>query len=249
MDSGFLLAVASEQLGKQALGMTAAGPSLAPEERREAKEFAEQIGAMHEFVDAGEIEISDYVANGPDRCFHCKTALYATAERVRKERGFAHVVNGTNVDDLGDYRPGLDAAMQAGAKSPLLDVGFNKAEVRKAAKLLGLGLWDKPAAACLASRLPYGTEVTPERLAQVAGFEQDLKKLGFRVVRVRHHELIARLEVGVDELSKMVEPSCRKRVYEAGKRHGFSYVTLDLGGYRMGSHNEVLDGKHLRIIP
>jgi pyridinium-3,5-biscarboxylic acid mononucleotide sulfurtransferase len=249
LDSGFVLAVAHEQLGSLAVGLTAAGPALAPAEQEDAASFATQLGAAHEVVDAGEIQVADYVANGPDRCFHCKSALYRVAEQFRQDRGLAHVINGTNLDDLGDYRPGLEAASKAGARSPLVDVGFRKAEVRAAAKTLGLRLWDKPAAACLASRIPYGTEVTPERLAQVAGLEHDVKALGFRVVRVRHHDTIARLEVGADELARVVEPENRQKVYDAGKRHGFAYVTLDLGGYRMGSHNEVLDGRRLRTIP
>jgi uncharacterized protein len=249
LDSGFVLAVAHEQLGPRAIGLTAAGPALAPSERDDAITFAKQIGASHEIVDAGEIDVPDYVANGPDRCFHCKSSLYRVAEAFRSERGIAHVINGTNLDDLGDYRPGLEAAKNAGARSPLVDVGFHKEEVRQAAKQMGLRLWDKPAAACLASRIPYGTSVTAERLAQVAGLEEEIKSLGFRVVRVRHHETIARLEIGADELDKIVEPACRRQVHEAGKRHGFSYVTLDLGGYRMGSHNEVLEGRRLRTIP
>ncbi len=249
LDSGFVLAVAHEQLGLRAVGLTAAGPALAPSEREDAAAFAKQIGAAHEIIDAGEIDVTDYVANGPDRCFHCKTALYVAAERFRKDRGMAHVVNGTNLDDLGDYRPGLEAAKNAGVRSPLVEVGFHKADVREAAKLMGLRLWDKPAAACLASRIPYGTAVTPERLSQVAGLEAEIRALGFRVVRVRHHDAIARIELGADELARMLEATCRTQVFEAGKRHGFSYVTLDLGAYRVGSHNEVLDGRHLRTIP
>lgn len=249
LDSGFLLAMAHQQLGDRAIGLTAAGPALAPSERNDATVFAGTIGARHVVVDAGEINVANYVANGPDRCFHCKTALYVAAERVRREHGLRYVCNGTNVDDLGDYRPGLDAARDAAVRSPLVDVGFRKDDVRAGARELGLVLWDKPAAACLASRIPYGTTVTPERLTQVSGFESDLKALGFRVVRVRHHDTIARLEIGSDELGRMMDEDCRRRVFEAGKRHGFVYVTLDLGGYRMGSHNEVLHGRHLRTIP
>jgi len=249
LDSGFVLAVAHEQLGPRAVGLTAAGPALAPSEREDAAAFAKQIGATHEIIDAGEIDVKDYVANGPDRCFHCKTALYVAAERFRKDHGLAHVVNGTNLDDLGDYRPGLEAAKNAGVRSPLVEVGFHKADVREAAKRMGLRLWDKPAAACLASRIPYGTAVTPERLSQVAGLEAEIRALGFRVVRVRHHDAIARIELGAEELARMLEPTCRTQVNDAGKRHGFSYVTLDLGAYRVGSHNEVLDGRHLRTIP
>ncbi|HQF25198.1 MAG TPA: ATP-dependent sacrificial sulfur transferase LarE [Polyangiaceae bacterium] len=248
LDSGFTLAVAHEQLGHHAVGLTAAGPALAPRERDDAIAFARQIGADHEMVDAGEIGVADYVANGPDRCFHCKSALYVAAERYRQQRGFRHVINGTNLDDLGDYRPGLEAAKRANIVSPLVDVGFTKSEVREAARLLGLRLWDKPAAACLASRIPYGTAVTSKRLSQIAGFEAELRDLGFRVVRVRHHDTIARIEVGEDELAAMADPTTRQRVHDAGKRYGFSYVTLNLGAYRVGSHNEVLDGRRLRTV-
>ena len=249
LDSGFVLAVAHEELGDRAIGLTAAGPALAPSEKLDATRFANQVGAAHLFVDAGESRLVDYVANGPDRCFHCKSALYRMAEQVRRERGFAHVVNGTNVDDLGDYRPGLDAAKRAGVQSPLLDSEFRKSDVREAAKMLGLELWDKPAAACLASRIPYGMQVTPERLTQIAGLEQDIKHLGFRIVRVRHHDTIARIELGQDELDQVADPNVRDRLVAAGKHHGFAYVTLDLCGYRTGSHNEVLDGRKLRTVP
>ena len=249
LDSGFLLAVAHEQLGCRAAGLTAMGAALAPSESDEARSFASRIGVAHVMVDAGEGEVEGYVANGPQRCFHCKTALYVAADRYRTECGFAHVVNGTNLDDIDDYRPGLDAARNAGVKSPLLDAGFRKEDVRAGAKLLGLPLWDKPASACLASRIPYGTEITPARLAQVASLEAEIKSLGFRVVRVRHHEAIARIELGLDELARACDPACRSRLVEAGKQAGFLYVTLDLGGYRVGSHNESLVRRKLPVLP
>ena len=152
------------------------------------------------------------------------------------------------MDDLGDYRPGLEAAKQAGVGSPLVDLGFTKADVRAGAAAIGLPIWDKPAAACLSSRIPFGTSVTRERLAQIGGFEAALKALGFRQVRVRYHDPIARIELGGSEIARAADSPTREQIVEAGKHHGFRYVTLDLGGYRMGSHNEVLIGKSLKIL-
>jgi uncharacterized protein len=248
VDSAFVLAVAHAELGAAAVGMTAVSPSLAPAEKEEAIAVAAQIGADHRLVETHEIDDPSYAANASDRCFHCKSELYRVAADRRAAWGLAAIVNGTNLDDLGDYRPGLEAAREAGVVSPLVDAGFTKADVRAGAALLGLGIWDKPAAACLASRLPYGTSVTRERLAQIGGFEAALKQLGFRQVRVRYHAELARIELGADELARAADPAVRGAIVEAGKKHGFRYVTLDLGGYRTGSHNEVLVGKALRIV-
>ena len=162
--------------------------------------------------------------------------------------GLAHVANGTNTDDLGDYRPGLKAAKDAGVEDPLVETGFSKADVRAGAASFGLSIQDKPAAACLSSRIPYGTSVTRERLAQIGGFEAALKALGFRQVRVRFHDETGRIEIALDEMPRAAEPGVRAEMLASGKRHGFRFVTLDLGGYRMGSHNEVLVGKSLRIV-
>jgi pyridinium-3,5-biscarboxylic acid mononucleotide sulfurtransferase len=248
LDSGFVLAVAHRVLGDRAVGLTATGPALSERERTEALAFAERLGARVELVDAGEINAPGYVANGPDRCFHCKSALYETARTVSGRLGLAAIANGTNVDDLGDYRPGLDAARQHGVASPLLDCGFGKAEIRAAARGLGLELWDKPSAACLASRIPYGTAVTQERLGQIAGFEQELKDLGLRTVRVRHHDTVARIEVDAQDILRLATSPMREDVVEAGRRNGYAYVTVDLTGYRTGSHNEVLVGRRLKTI-
>lgn len=248
IDSALVLAVAHEQLGDQALGITAVSPSLAPSEREGAESIARWIGARHEFIDSHEIERPGYVANGPDRCFHCKSELYDIARRKLEQVGFAVILNGTNRDDLGDYRPGLVAARDAGVRSPLVDLGFDKAAVRAVAEELGLPIWNKPASACLSSRIPYGTAVTRERLAQIAAFEEDLHALGFTQARVRWHGKIARLELTLAELPRALEPAVRSLLVAAGKRHGFNYVTLDLEGYRVGSHNEVLPGNALRIV-
>ncbi|MEO6602511.1 MAG: ATP-dependent sacrificial sulfur transferase LarE, partial [Polyangiaceae bacterium] len=242
------LAIAHAELGPRAVGMTAVSPSLSPSEKEDAARIATQLGADHRFVDSHELERPGYVQNGPDRCFHCKSELYDIAEAKRKEWQLAAVVNGTNRDDLGDYRPGLEAAKNAGARSPLVEAGMTKSDVRAAAQAIGMTVWDKPAAACLSSRIPYGTSVTTERLAQIAGLEAALKSLGFRQLRVRWHEKIARIEVALTELELMLAPGVREAVVAAGKQHGFQYVTLDLGGYRTGSHNEVLVGRTLRIV-
>jgi pyridinium-3,5-biscarboxylic acid mononucleotide sulfurtransferase len=248
VDSAFVLAVAHAELGARAVGMTAVSPSLAPAEREEAIDVARLIGADHRLVESHEIDDPSYIANGPDRCFHCKSELYTIAKKKREEWGLAAILNGTNTDDLGDYRPGLTAAADAGVVSPLVELGFTKADVRAGAAAMGLPVWDKPAAACLSSRIPYGTSVTRERLEKIGGFEADLRRLGFRQVRVRYHDDLARIELDAGELLRAAEPSVRGRIVEAGKKHGFRYVTLDLGGYRMGSHNEVLVGRSLKIV-
>lgn len=253
IDSAFVLAVAHEQLGDRAVGMTAVSPSLPASEREDAARVARKLGARHECVESHEIERPGYAANGPDRCFHCKSELYRIAELKRRDWDLAHILNGTNLDDLGDYRPGLQAAQDAGAKSPLVEAGMTKADVREAARLIGMEIWDKPAAACLSSRIPYGTAVTRERLRQIEGFEADLRTLGFRQVRVRWHDQIARIEVDLDELETLLQGDARTQVVERGKSHGFRYVTVDLGGYRTGSLNEVLVGtdssrRTLRVV-
>jgi uncharacterized protein len=256
VDSAFVLAVAHRVLGERCIGMTAVSPSLADFERADAIALAAQIGARHELVASNEIEDEDYAKNHVDRCFHCKSELYRVSDKMQRQWGLAFSVNGTNLDDLGDYRPGLEAAKAAGARSPLVEAGFTKAEVRRVAQLLGLPVWDKPAAACLSSRLPYGTRVTRERLTQIGALEADLHALGVRQARVRWHALggtegtressMARIEIGKDEMEAAF--AARDVIVEAGKRHGFAYVTLDLAGYRTGSHNEVLD-RSRRSLP
>jgi len=248
VDSAFVLAVASRELGDRAVGMTAVSPSLPPGELDDAEALAREMGVVHRVVASREMEDPRYVANNTDRCFYCKSELYEIAEVKRREWGLDALLNGTNCDDLGDYRPGLTAARNAGVKSPLVDCGFSKADVRAASQVIGLRAWDKPALACLSSRIPYGTSVTAERLAQIGGFESDLKGLGFRQVRVRYHDKLARVELDLEEMGRAVDPAVRTQIVATGKRHGFLYVTLDLGGYRTGSHNELIAGKSLRII-
>jgi uncharacterized protein len=261
VDSALVLAAAHRALGSRAIGMTAVSPSLAAAELDDARFIAAQIGADHRLVDSSEIDDPSYQANGPDRCFHCKSELYRIAAAKRVEWGLAHVLNGTNVDDLGDYRPGLEAASNAGVRSPLVELAFDKADVRACAQALGLEVWDKPAAACLSSRLPFGTRVTRERLVRIGGLEAALRGLGFKRVRVRYHAIpsagpggdeseqaIARIELDASEIARAASEGVRDALVRAGREHGFLYVTLDLGGYRMGSHNEVLAGRSLPVV-
>lgn len=248
VDSAFLLAAAHAELGPRAVGMTAVSPSLAPAEHEDAVALAKSIGADHRLVESSEIEDPDYVKNAPDRCFHCKSELYRIASAKRAEWGLGAIVNGTNMDDLGDYRPGLEAAKNAGVVSPFVELGFTKADVRAGAQAFGLRVWDKPAAACLSSRIPYGTSVTRERLTQIGGFEAALRGLGFRQVRVRYHDELARIELDPSDLLRAADPAVRSEIVAEGKRSGFKYVTLDLAGYRTGSHNEVLAGRSLRVV-
>jgi pyridinium-3,5-biscarboxylic acid mononucleotide sulfurtransferase len=248
IDSALMLAVARRALGDRAIGLTAVSDSLSASEREDAVRLAQAMGARHLLVESHEIEREGYRKNGPDRCFHCKSELYEIAVNKARELGIAAVVNGTNKDDLGDYRPGLEAAKQAGVRSPLVELGLGKSDVRALAKSLDIDAWDKPAAACLSSRIPYGTSVTRERLARIEGFESDLRALGLRQLRVRYHDTIARIEIDLDELPRLIAPGVREAALDAGKRHGFRYVTLDLGGYRQGSHNEVLVGRSLRLV-
>lgn len=255
VDSALVLAVATRVLGQKAVGMTAVSPSLAPMELEMAVKTAKAMGARHELVDSQEIEKEAYQANGPDRCFHCKSELYDLSEKMQAKWGLAVTLNGTNIEDLGDYRPGLEAAKNAGVVSPLVEAGFGKADVRLVAEHLGVEVWDKPASACLASRLPYGTRVTRERLSRIAAFEAALRRAGFSELRVRYHELglvdgneqaLARVELGGAEMPKGLEQ--RAELVRWGKEAGFAYVTLDLGGYRKGSTNELLGAKRLPVV-
>lgn len=248
IDSAFLLAVAHAELGERALGLTAVSPSLPESEKHAARKIADELGAAHRLVESNEIARPGYAANGPDRCFHCKTELYEIAAAKRDEWGFSFVANGTNTDDLGDYRPGLTAATNARVRSPLLEAAMCKADVRECAQYIGMKIWDKPAAACLSSRIPYGVSVTKERLLQVEGFEAGLQNMGFRQVRVRWHNEVARIEVPVQELPLFTSKEKHQKVVELGQQHGFKYITLDLAGYRTGSLNELLQGRSLRVV-
>ena len=238
LDSAFVLAVAREVLGERAVALTAVSPSLPEREKRDAMRIASELGARHELVESDEIHNPSYASNPSNRCFHCKSELYSITTRVRAELGLSFVVNGTNIDDLGDYRPGLEAAKHAGVRSPLVEAELHKEEVRTLAQARGLDFWDKPAAACLSSRIPYGTSVTPERLKQIEQLEDALHALGLKQLRVRYHDALARVEVGETELPKAFEQ--RAEIVAAGRAVGFTFVTLDLAGYKTGSLNQLL---------
>ena len=247
-DSALVLKVAADELGERARALTAVSPTMARREKARAVTFAAGLGVALDVIESHELERPGFKMNPTDRCYHCKAELLDLAQPHADKLGLATVLLGTNVDDLGDHRPGLDAARAAGIVAPLVDVGMRKSDIRHHAHAIGLGVWDKPAAACLSSRLPYGTAVTRERLSQIGGLEADLKALGFRQLRVRWHDKVARIEIDVAEIAHAVDPSIRTQMVAAGKRHGFAYVTLDLQGYRQGSHNELLAGNALRIV-
>ena len=240
VDSAFLAAVANEALGQKALSVTAVSPSLAPSELEEATDLASRIGLNFMTINTNEIERADYQANNPDRCFFCKDELYTHLARFAEEESFDSIANGTNVDDLGDYRPGIEAARQYGVRSPLVEADLKKDDIRSLSRMMDLPTWDKPAQACLSSRIPYGTTVTVDALTKIARAEQFLRSKGFRQVRVRHHETIARIEMEPCDFDAITSDPLRTEISEEFKAIGYSYVTLDLVGFRSGSLNEIL---------
>ena len=240
VDSAFLAAAANDALGRKALAVTAKSPSLAPAELREATELAERLGLNHRIVETHEVEREDYAANNPNRCFFCKDELYTYLSAYAREEGYEHIANGTNTDDLGDFRPGLNAAKQYGVRSPMVEAALSKADIRELSKDMDLPTWDKPAQACLSSRIPYGSMVTVEALTRIAQAEEFLHGLGIRQLRVRHHDTIARIEVEPQDFLTLTDEAVRERVVAKFREIGYSYVTLDLQGFRSGSMNEVL---------
>ena len=240
VDSAFLAAVADRVLGSRALSITARSPSLAPSELREASELAGQLGLNHRVIETLEIQREDYAANDPNRCFFCKDELYTHLVGFAKDEGYDQIANGTNTDDLGDFRPGLKAASQYGVRSPLVEAELSKAEIRSLSRDMGLPTWDKPAQACLSSRIPYGTPVTAEALDRIARAEEFLHEIGIRQLRVRHHDSVARIEVPSEDFATLMDEDNRTRVADYFRSIGYSYVTLDLEGFRSGSLNEVL---------
>jgi uncharacterized protein len=238
VDSTFVLQVAVEVLGQRAVALTAISASVAPEERLAAMRLAELLGARHVVVDSAELDNPAYRRNPTDRCYFCKSELYALCERTRSELGLAAVVDGFNADDTRDHRPGHRAAQEARVHSPLAEAGLTKDEIRALSRAAGLPTWDKPAMPCLASRIPYGTAVTEERLHQVGSAESELRALGLRTFRVRYHGDIARLEVAAEEVARFADADFRDRVNAALRGHGFKYVALDLEPFRSGRLNE-----------
>lgn len=237
-DSAYLAWVATSMLGGAARCVTADSPSYPSRHRAIAERLARDFSLHHEFIATGEMEKPEYRANEPDRCYHCKQELFTQLTALARERGIATVLDGANADDRGDYRPGRKAARELGVRSPLDEADLSKPEIRELSRRAGLPTWDEPASACLSSRIPYHSEVTPEKLAMIERAEDALIALGFRVCRVRHHDDVARVELGPDEMARALEPSTRDAILQGLKAVGYRYITLDLQGYRMGSLNE-----------
>ena len=240
VDSAYLAWAARQALGDNMLAVLADSPSLAGFQKKDAIEFARSFGIPLELVRTEEFRNPDYSANAPDRCFHCKEELFEKLAEIAGQRGFASIVYGVNADDTGDFRPGHRAAAGRGVRSPLLEAGLTKAEIRELARQAGLPVWDRPASACLSSRIPYGTPVTIQNIKMVENGEDEIRALGFRQFRVRHHGDLVRIEIAPEELPKALDPQMAQRFREIFKRLGYKYVTLDLEGYRTGSLNEVL---------
>jgi len=238
VDSTFIAAVAHDVLGARALAITGVSPSVPPSEVEEATKLARSIGIAHELIETREMDDPNYVANGPDRCFHCKDELYGRLTAITRERGFDHVADGCNLDDTGDFRPGRRAGAEHGVRSPLVEAGLTKDDIRALSRERGLPTWDKPAMACLSSRIPYGTPVTVEALGRIGEAEAYLRSLGLRQLRVRHHGDVARIET--DEAGLELLIARRAEVVERLQALGYLYVTLDLAGFHSGSLNAAL---------
>lgn len=239
-DSAYLLYVAHNELGNRALAVTGDSASYPTFQRELADRLTKQFGIPHEIVFTEEFEDGNYTSNPPNRCYYCKNELYTKLAELAQTRGFAIICDGSNADDVGDYRPGRKAAREIGVRSPLEECGLTKAEIRELSRRGGLPTWNEPASACLSSRVPYGQVVTIEKLSVVDKAEIALKELGFRQVRVRHHGEVARIEVAEEELPRALDSEMAGRMSAALKALGFRYVALDLEGYRTGSLNEVL---------
>ncbi|WJH32204.1 ATP-dependent sacrificial sulfur transferase LarE [Paenibacillus sp. CC-CFT747] len=238
VDSTFVLKRAQQELGDQVLAVIAASETFPSREFDAAVQLAEEMGVRVYKTEVKEFENANFVANNPDRCYHCKTGLYSHLQTLAAELGYPFLLDGSNVDDLGDYRPGLQAKNEQGVRSTLQEAGLKKDEIRQLSKELGLPTWNKPSFACLSSRIPYGTKIERYKIDQLDEGEFFLSTLGFYQVRVRHHDKIARIEVMPEEFPKVLEH--HDAIYEKFRRLGFNYVTLDLQGYRTGSMNEVL---------
>ncbi len=239
VDSTYLLAEAVKVLGDRCMALTAVSPTLPTAELEEAKRLAEDLGVRHLLVDSNELQVDGYRENGPERCYFCKTELYDLCEVYAKKHGLAFVIDGCNLDDVGDYRPGRKAAAEHQVCSPLIDAQMTKNDIRSVSGTLGLRTAKKPAFACLGSRFPYGTSIDATRLGRIARCEQLLREHGFRQFRCRFHDNIVRIEVATDEINRLLDPILRETIVNHMKSEGFAYVALDLQGYRMGAMNEV----------
>ena len=240
-DSAYLAWAAHRVLAENAIAITADSASIPESHKRDAEAFSRECGFRHEYIETHEFDNPDYVKNDPNRCFHCKDELFTELNALGRERGIGHIVYGVNVDDLGDYRPGQRAAKLHQVEAPLVDAGLTKAEIRELSRLANLSTWDRPASACLSSRIPYGTAVTVENVKTVEVGEESIRALGFRQFRVRFHGELVRLEIAKDELARALTPEMAQAFVEIFKPLGFHYVTIDLEGYRQGSLNSVLN--------
>jgi uncharacterized protein len=239
VDSTLLFAVAVKITGDRVLAITATSETYPERELREAESLAAQLGGRHRVIVSEELDIPGFTQNPVDRCYHCKKELFGKLRAIADAEGIPVVVDGSNLDDRSDYRPGKQAMAELGVRSPLEEAGFTKADIRNLSKEMGLPTWDKPAFACLSSRFPYGTEITREKVSQVGRAEESLRELGFRVLRVRHHGDVARIELGDKEFNLAVD-TLRSEIITRVKGAGYAYVALDLQGYRTGAMNEVL---------
>jgi uncharacterized protein len=239
-DSAYLAWAAHRALGEQAIAITADSASIPESHKRDAEAFAREVGFRHEYITTDEFNNPDYARNDKDRCFHCKDELFTQLEVYARGRGYEHVVYGVNKDDLGDYRPGQRAAKLHNVKAPLMETGLTKAEIRELARRAGLSIWDRPAAACLSSRVPYGTPVTVKTVKTIEQGEEAIKALGFRQFRVRFHGDLVRIEIAKDELPRAMTPEYFDEFARIFKPLGFHYVTVDVEGYRQGSLNAAI---------
>ena len=240
VDSSYVAYVANAELGPRAVCITGESASLPGYQRAEIDSVVKRFGFHHEVIQTAELENPGYRANNPDRCFFCKDELYTKLESVARTRGIKNIVDGSTVDDLGDYRPGRRAASQHAVRSPLIEVGLSKSEVRELSQRATLPTWDKPASPCLSSRIAYGTTVTIERLSKVDRGEEILREFGFREFRVRHHDQLVRIEIAQAEMDRVLRKELIDELARRFRELGFKYVTLDLEGFRSGSMNEVL---------
>jgi uncharacterized protein len=238
VDSTFLSKVAFDVLKDKAFAVTATSATYPQAEFEEAKKLAKEIGIRHEVIVSEELDIPEFASNPTNRCYYCKSELFRKLREVADQYGFKYVADGSNLDDLSDYRPGMQAANELKVRSPLKEAQLTKADIRELSRKMNLPTWNKPSFACLASRFPYGSSITREKLTTIDKAEQFLRELGIRQLRVRHHDSIARIEVSKEDMAKFVEDGIRERIVEKFKELGYTYVTLDLGGYRMGSMNE-----------
>lgn len=241
IDSSLIARVAHDSLDSRAVAVTATSPTYPSYEIEEAKKTASAIGIRHILIESNELDIAEFAKNNSDRCYHCKMELFDKLKAIADELHMDNIACGTTIDDLSDYRPGIEAAKRLGVRSPLVEAGLTKAMVREISRMLGLSNWDKPSFACLSSRFPYGTEITEERLEKVGMCETYMRQLGFKQFRVRYHGEVARIEVASDELSRFMEDlSLRDTIAKKFREFGFTYITLDLEGYRTGSMNEAI---------